>query len=779
MEYNYGHFNEDGTEFVITDPMTPRAFDNFIWNEAVFSNVQHTGVGYCDYQVGTNEAVQLLTGVGRICDFDVYGRDHLMSRLIYIRDNETGEFWNVNWEPVQKPYDRFECVHGLGYTILNTNVNGINAGFRIFVPMGKDPVELWTLKVADISGKKRNLSIFVYNQFQIKYKWGFDSYGDMIYRGAWFNREMNAAVACKHPHKKPHDYLTGFITADEAIAAFDGSKNAFAGLYNTLDKPSAVVNGACTDTQGSSDATTGAIQFNLELAASGEKEISMILGATDDEKNIAGFRTKYFGEFELYFQELKKDKQAMISRNRVKTPDVHLSRMMNGWIRQGTLYGADWCRWGWKGYRDIVQHGLGVASFAPRRTREILLEALKYQYKSGLALRGWDPIDEKPYSDSALWLVFTLTAYLKETGDFGLLDEKISYYDTGTGTVLQHIERALDFLENNKGVHGLCLIKFGDWNDSLTTVGKDGRGESVWLSEAYAEAMLHMADLSGFLEDDGKKRDYLLRYDRMKEAINNHAWDGGWYVRCFDDNGRPVGSKENEQGKIFLEAQTWALISGIADPQRASEVIAACDEQLRTELGYALLAPTFTRRDDNVGRISCLEPGVCENGTVYSHANAWMILGLLRNRRPDKAFETLRRIMPGYVRGEDDPKNNCPPYMFANCYYGADHRNNKMQMEFTWITGSLAWYNHLLLNYLLGARAEYEGLRIDPCIPPEWEQCEVERYYRGTVYHITIKNPDHKGYGRIGLTVDGKAADGNLVTDFSDGGIHRVEAVIR
>ena len=193
MEYNYGHFNEDGTEFVITDPRTPRAFDNFIWNEAVFSNVQHTGVGYCDYQVGTNEAVQLLTGGGRICDFDVYGRDHLMSRLIYIRDNETGEFWNVNWEPVQKPYDKFECVHGLGYTILNTSVNGINAGFRIFVPMGKDPVELWTLKVADTSGKKRNLSIFVYNQFQIKYKWGFDSYGDMIYRGAWFNREMNHA----------------------------------------------------------------------------------------------------------------------------------------------------------------------------------------------------------------------------------------------------------------------------------------------------------------------------------------------------------------------------------------------------------------------------------------------------------------------------------------------------------------------------------------------------------------------------------------------------------
>jgi cellobiose phosphorylase len=394
---------------------------------------------------------------------------------------------------------------------------------------------------------------------------------------------------------------------------------------------------------------------------------------------------------------------------------------------------------------------VGVASIVPGRTREILLEALKYQYRSGLALRGWNPVDEKAYSDSALWLVFTLSAYLKETGDFDLLSVEVPYYDEGTGTVLEHIDQALDFLENNKGAHDLCLIKFGDWNDSLTAVGKEGRGESVWLSEAYAEAMLAMADLFGFLKDNEKRQNYLQRYDRIKEAINNNAWNGDWYVRCFDDNGRPVGSKENEQGQIFLEAQAWALISGIADSERISKVMEACDTKLHTELGYALLAPTFTKRDDNIGRISCLEPGVCENGTIYSHVNAWVILGLLKNRRPSKAFETLKRIMPGYMEGQSELKNNCPPYMFANCYYGKDHRNNKMQMEFLWITGSLPWYNHLLLNDFIGARAEYEGLRIDPCIPPEWEQCEIERHYRNAVYRIVIKNPDHKGCGEVQL----------------------------
>ena len=779
MKHQYGYFNEDGTEFIVTDPSAPRAFDNFLWNDAIFSNVQHTGVGYCDYQVGENEAIQMLTGVGRICDFDVFGRDHLMNRLIYIRDNETGEFWNVNWEPVQKSCDKFECIQGLGYTILKTSVNGISVSFRIFVPKGKDPVELWTLKVTNDSEKKRNLSIFVYNQFQFKYKWGFDSYGDMIFRGAWFNKEMNAAVASKHPHRKPHEYLTGFLTADETIVAFDGSRNAFAGMYNTLERPSAVVNGACTNTPGSSDATIGAIQFNLEAESGEEKEYNMILGATDEEKNIAGFREKYFGNYETYFQELKEDKKAMISRNKVSTPDEHLNRMMNGWVKQGTLYGANWCRWGWNGYRDIVQHGLGVASFVPQRTREILLEALQYQYKSGLAIRGWNPIDEKPYSDSALWLVFTLTAYLKETNDFDLLEEKVPYYDGGSGTVIEHIEQALNFLEHNKGAHDLCLIKFGDWNDSLTAVGREGKGESVWLSEAYAEAVVQMADMFDYRKDHAKQQEYLSRYDRIKTAINKSAWNGDWYIRCFDDNGDPIGSKENEQGKIFFEAQTWALIAGIADPERVHDVIASCDKMLHTDLGYALLAPTFTHRNDNIGRISCLEPGVCENGTIYSHVNAWMILGLLRNQMPDKAYEVLQKIMPGYVPNESSMKNNCPPYMFANCYYGIDHRNNKLQMEFTWITGSLAWYNHLLLNDLIGARAEYAGLRIDPCIPSEWDECEIERTYRGTVYQIKIQNPNHLGTGNVKLTVDGKEWEGNLIPDFADGKNHQVIAVIQ
>lgn len=780
MQSPFGHFNDDGTEFIVSVPKTPRAFDNFLWNDAIFSNVQQTGVGYADYQVGEGEAVQLLTGIGRVCDFDVFGRDGLMSRLVYIRDNVTKEFWTLNWEPVLKNFDHYECVHGLGYSIITNVTEGIEAKMRIFVPQGKDPCELWTLTLKNLSNKKRDLSIFVYNQFQFKFKWGFESYGDMIFRGSWFNKSQNAMIANKHPHKKPHDYLTGFITADRAVDGWDGTRDAFVGTYNTLQNPDVLVNGNCTQTPGSSDATIGVLQFNLSIPEGKDQRLEFILGATDKEENVSLFKKKFFGQSDRFFEELKEEKRKFISMNHVKTPDPLFDNMLNAWTKQETAYGAKWCRWGWMGYRDIVQHGFGVASFNPTRTREILLEAFRYQYANGMALRGWNPVDKKPYSDSALWLVFTLIAYLKETGDFGFLDVKVPYFDEKEGTVQEHIDQALSFLESNKGSHGLVLIKFGDWNDSLTAVGKEGRGESIWLSEAYAEAMLQMESLASHLKQEKKKADYRTRYESIKKAINEKAWDGDWYVRCYDDNGNPIGSHKNTQGKIFTNAQSWAMIAGISDVERTEKMIASLDKITLTDLGHMLLAPTFFERDESVGRISCLEPGVCENGTIYSHVNIWMILGLLRVGKADQAYELFKRITPSYLTGKkDDPKLKVPPFVYANCYYGPDHRNNRLQMEFTWITGSVAWFYNVLLNEMLGAKSDFSGLKIEPCLPKDWKEISVDRQYRGTVYRILLKNPEGLQTGTVSLKLDGKALDGNILPDLRDGKTHQVEAILK
>lgn len=735
---NYGYFNDKGTEFTITNPKTPRAFDNFLWNDVLFSSVHQTGVGFLDYQIDGTEAVQLLTGIGRICDFDVFGRDHLMNRLIYVRDNETGLFWNVNWEPVKRTFDFYECTHGLGYSILKSETEKIASSFRIFVPKGKDPVELWTMQFENKSGNARDLSIFVYNQFQFSYKWGFNSYGDMIFRTSYMSPENNALVANKHPHVTPHNHQTAFMTADKTIVAFDGSRDSFVGIYNGLNEPQVLMEGKCRNSSGSSDATVGVTQFNLKLESGQQETINMVLGICDSVDAIAPLKAKFLSTMDEEFEKLKKYHEDFITNNFVNTPDEHLNRMLNVWMKHQTAYGAKWCRWGWMGYRDIVQHGYGVSSFNPTRTKEILKEAFLHQYVSGMALRGWNPVDTKPYSDSALWLVFTLISYLKETADFEFLQEEIKFFDEGSASALKHIEHALDFLENNKGQHQLLLIKFGDWNDSLTAIGKEGRGESVWLSMAYAEALLQMIDLFRFLKDD-RAEAYQLRYNIIKKAINESAWDGDWYIRCYDDNGRAIGSNENHEGKIFLNTQSWSMIAGIADEERTQKAIDSSNKMLKTDIGYLLLAPTFTSFDSNIGRISCMEPGICENGTVYSHVNVWMILGLLRAGRIEEAYQTFKKITPGYFSGtENDAKQNMPPYIYANGCYGPDHKNNMLQMEFTWITGSVAWFYNVITKEMLGIKPDFDSLIIDPKLPAEWGKVSVNRTFREKNFEIDI-----------------------------------------
>ena len=766
-------FNEEGTECRITDPEAARALDNYLWNDAAFGIVQQTGVGCFDYQIGSTEAVQLFTGIGRTCDFDVFGREHLMNRLVYIRDNETGEHWNLNWEPACRPYEKFECVHGLGYTILKNSTAEIGADFRIFIPEGNDPVELWSLNIRNEGARERRLSIFVYCQLQFCFKWGFDSYGTAIYREVHFNRDLNAVVGSKHPFRRPHDYLTAFLASDTPIAGFDGSRTAFVGTYRTLASPEAVVRGGCTNTPGSAEDTIAALQFDVGLAAGATKQISLVLGATDEEAKIATFRDRFFGREEELFAERKSAGRRLVEQNRVKTPDPVFDRMVNVWIKQGASFGAAWCRWGWNGYRDIVQHGLGVSALDPLRTREILVEALGYQYASGLALRGWNPVDEKPYSDSALWLVFTLCAYLKETGDMAFLDEAVPFHDGGSATVLAHVQAALDFLESNKGNHGLMLIKFGDWNDSLTNIGKEGRGESVWLTIAYAEAMREMAQLMEFLERPNELADFQLRRERVIAAVNESAWDGEWYLRCYDDNGRPIGSQENRFAKIFMEPQCWSLIAGLATPERVRQVIESCDRHLGTRLGYQLLTPPYTELDPNIGRISSMEPGIAENGTVYTHLNIWMILGLLREGMADKAYDLFKRLTPGYFDGPDDPKLSAS-FTYANCYFGPHHKNRPFQQEFTWITGSFAWLNTVPMREMLGVRAEYGGLVIDPCLPSAWEGCEVERTFRGAFYHIKIRNPHRLQRGEVSLTLDGSPVKGNRLPLPQPGARHEV-----
>ena len=780
-QHQYGYFNERGDEFIVTAPDTPRPFDNFLFNNGCYANVHQTGIGYFDYQPEGQEGIQLFSGIGRICDYDVFGKAHLYSRLIYIRDNQSGEFWTVNWEPVNHPYEEYTCTHGSGYTEIMNKTLGIRVRFKIFIPLGNDAVELWTLTLTNESGRERNLSVFTYSQIQFTYKWGFDSYGDTIYRTAWMDDESNTFFAQKHPFVKPHDRLTAFFTADRPIDGFDGSMADFLGQYATLAAPLAVVRGSCGNSVGSAAATVSALQFNSNLREGEINKTELMLGAVCSTKEAFALKEKYMGHFDFHFKAMTEENQSLFSKNEMKTPDIHLNRMLNFWNKRATLFGSRWCRWGYNGYRDIVQHGYGVSSILPERTKEILREAFAYQYASGMSVRGWNPLDEKPYSDSALWLAFTLNAYLRETGDVSFLQEKIPFLDSGEETVLTHIERALDFFEDNKGEHGLLLIKYGDWNDSLTGVGQEGRGESVWLSIAYARAMTEMAELAAFCKNSEKQREYLDRRKRIVDAINETAWDGGWYKRCYSDSGRAIGSREEAAAQIFIEPQAWALIAEIADKEQAQMLISSMDDRLDTPVGYQLLAPVFREFDPEIGRISAMEPGIAENGTVYSHTNIWMILGLLRYGMADRAYTLFKKITPGYPdEAGRNIKEKALPFQYANCYFGPDHKNNPYQMEFSWITGSVAWFTNVIESSMLGVAPDFEGLRICPNLPCEFDRCEVKRTYRNAVYHIVIENSIAASQTNtaIEITADGHPVKGTLLPVYADGKTHRIKVRI-
>ena len=755
MKSRYGHFDGDGQAFVVTNPATPRAFDNFLWNDALFASVQQTGVGTCDAQINGLEGIKLYTGEGRICDIEVFGRDTLMSRLVYVRDRDTGHFWNVGWEPVRRPYESYACEHGLGYTRLTSRTEGVESSLRVFVPPGTDAAELWRLSVANHRHHARRLSVFVYNQVVLQYRWGFNSYGDMLYRGAWFDAAQNAMIVQKHPHIAPHAYLTAYLTADRKADGYDGSRDRFVGPYNTLAEPQAVVAGQCTNTPGSSEATVGVLQFDLDLQAGEAAVIHLASGLTDAPERLAELRPRLLDGQEALFAALREDKARLVRRNRITTPDAHFNHLVNAWLKQQTLYGATWGRWGWMGYRDVVQHAWGVSSFEPARTRRVLLAALAHQYRSGLALRGWNPPDTKVYSDSALWLVFTLCDYLKETGDLGLLDERVPYFDGEDDTVLGHIEAALRFLNANKGSHGLCLIKFGDWNDSLTGIGKAGRGESVWLSMAYIHARHLMDELYRHLGRTAEAATHAAEAEAMASAVQQHAWDGQWFLRCYDDDGRPVGAGVCEQGRIYVNAQSWAMIADLASPEQVEAMLHACDAHLMTELGYRLMSPPYLKRDDHIGRISYLEPGICENGTIYSHGNAFMIYALLRHGMGDRAYELFRRVTPGYAASDASPKHDGPPYVFANCYFAPEHRNRPLQMEFTWITGSVSWFYNAIQDYMVGVRREYDGLTIHPVLPSVWNEVRVEREFRGRVFDVQIRRTGVRSLTLNGVPVSG------------------------
>lgn len=718
-------YSKNGKELWLTTPEPQRKFDNMLYNKGYFTMIDQCGNGPGKHMVDQ--------GYSNLVVAD--------KRIIYIRDDRTGLFFSVGFGPCYKHYESYRCGAGLNYQIIENITNGVKAIWRIFVPVGCDPVEIWDVQIENTGDIERQLSVFTCVEMPCD---GVDTYGGGIFRYAAYYPDINAIWVRADAEKFTEiDFPlhNGFITADRKAETWDANWEKFIGARHTIQNPAAVQIGRCGNSNASVRMPSGSLHFQMQLNAGQTGDIRFLAGACETAATIQRFREKYLGgslDECPHFDALAAERQRMMENIRVSTPEESINHALNDWGKQQSHYLATWCRWGYKGYRDIVQMSQGVLYWDTELAKRNLTEALRHQYNDGFALRGWNPLDPMRYVDCGSWLISAITEYVKETGDTAFLDEIVPYFDADEGTVYHHLMRVMERLYADRGSHRLCLAFFGDWNDSLTGVCKKGKGESVWMSMAFCRAAILMAELADYLGRKGDAKKMRLWQKEMAEAVNTYAWDGQWYLCALDDDGQPIGSKKNEQGRIFLNVQSWAQLGQLCDTKRWESSLAAVDEYLDSGWGLQLNWPTYLKPEKNVGRLSYLRPGICENGSVYTHGNAFFYMAFLERGMADRAIGLWRDIHPS----NPNRPVKCQPNIFANGYFGPDNDIHPGAAEHMWTTGSASWLMTCTIEFMLGLRRTYEGILIKPCLPSAWKTASIVRTFRGTTYRVTLNKPE-------------------------------------
>ncbi len=558
------------------------------------------------------------------------------------------------------------------------------------------------------------------------------------------------------------------------VSGFDTSRRAFLGTYGDVTAPETVKEGKCKNSLVACEDMVGVLENTLCLEAGQSCTYHILLGATNSMEEAVKITDKLFSnnKIEDDFIVLKQSKNNMTKDIEINIPDSKVNNLINKWVKQQVQLCAEVGRDTGKGFRDQLQDAWAIASFNPELAKEKILETLQYEYSDGRCVRGWLPLDQHIYSDGPTWIAPTINAYLKETGDYSFLNVKVPYLDQGEDTVWEHILTAVRYSSDDTGEHNLVLAHAGDWNDSLNGIGVGGKGESVWTSIALYYALNNVAEMADKLYKDKKLKDEMLdRADRIKEAVNDTGWDGEWYLAGYTDEGEKVGSHLEKEGSIYLNSQTWAIMSGIVQGDRKEKCLKALDEKLDSPYGPLTLYPTYTRYNPSIGRLTGFVPGIWENGTPYCHGGTFKIVSDCCAGRGDKAYETMTKIMPDSNTNPSD-HSGCEPYVLTNMYFGPDNPRAGQTM-FAWVTGTAGWMFRAVTQYILGFHPGHDDIWIKPCIPSAWKECTLHRKFRGDVYKVKIIN---KGSGSkvAKITVDGKTLTKNSFGIFGDGETHEV-----
>jgi len=799
LKNKYGYFSKDGREFVITDPRTPRPWFNYIWNENYAGLISHTGGGFSYLDTPRDNR---LTRMRYNClPWDRPGR------YVVIKDTETNKYWSLSWAPTtDRNYKTYECHHGQGYTKIITEINGIRGEITYFVAQETN-AEIWRVKLTNTTNKKRKLEVYSFTELLMGNALNdlINQPNDKHFTEIVFDKKRKALVATRRYwvlNKKVSVAQPNidwkyklFFTQTLPISGFDGSLDNFIGRWRSESNPESIETGKMKNTQITAGDPIAALQSKIELDGKAEKDFAVIMAvAPKEEKNAYDFLNwkslTNIKHIDAKLDELNKKWDNYLGHVQVDTPKKKFNLMLNVWNQYQSAVTFDMARnsgyyhggllFG-TGMRDQFQDIIGTVIVEPDRVRKRLLNALRFQFNNGSTLHNFFKLtdwgERTNHSDTPLWIPFGLVEYLNETADYSILDEVVKFYDEGEATVYEHLKRALDFAISATTERGLPKIMNGDWNDTLDHVGPLGKGETVWGGFFLAYVLKKTFELLELKNDTETLERWKATYDNLGKIINEVAWDGEWYIRAFRDNGEPLGTHKHKQGKIFINAQTWAVISGLAPKDRANKCLASVKKHLARPNGIQICWPSYTEVEDNVGLISRCVPGKKENGAIFNHASSWFVLASIMNGDPEFAFEIYRRMLPLNSSKRID-RYEVEPYVYAEYVTSPDHPTEG-QASHSWLTGSAVWMYRIGLDYILGFRTSLKGLTIEPSIPAKWKGFYAERKFRGKTIKLTVKNPKGKNSGITKLIINGAEAEENLIQpEKYDGDIIEVTVIL-
>jgi cellobiose phosphorylase len=809
----FGHFDDQRREYVITNPRTPWPWINYLGNEDFFSLISNTAGGYSFYKDAKFRRITRYR-------YNNVPMDN-GGRYFYINDN--GTVWSPGWKPCKTELDNYECRHGMNYTIITGEKNGIEAETLFFVPL-KTWAEVQKVKLTNKNKEAKKIKLFSFAEWCL---WNAATDMENFQRNFSTGEvEIEDSVIYHKTEYKERRSHYAYYSVNVPIQGYDTDRESFIGLYNEFRDPQAVMEGKPRMSEAHGWSPIASHYLEVELQPGETKELVFVLGYVEFEnrddkweskgiinkkpakETIAKFDTP--AKVDAAFMELRAYWDNLLDIYVLKSGDEKLDRMVNIWNQYQCMITFNFSRSAsffesgigrGMGFRDSNQDLVGFVHQIPARARERIIDIASTQFPDGGCYHQYQPLTKRGnndvgggFNDDPMWLIFGTVAYIKETGDFSILDEPVPF-DNEPGSevsLFQHLKVSFDHVINNLGPHMLPLIGRADWNDCLnlncfswdpnesfqTTENKTegSKAESLMIAGLFVVCGRDYVELSRQIgnNEEADRADKFV--NDMVEAVKKHGWDGDWYLRAYDFYGNKIGSKENKEGKIFIESQGWCSMAGIGlEEGMVQKSLDSVKKYLDCEHGIVLNNPPFSEYVVEYGEISTYPAGYKENAGIFCHNNPWVIIGETVIGRGDLAWDYFRKICPAYTEDQSD-LHKVEPYVYAQMIAGKD-AFKPGEAKNSWLTGTAAWNYYTITQFILGIKPSYKGLQIDPCIPADWKGYTISRKFRGATYQIEVKNSGAmKGVKKI--VVNGKEIEGNIIPMQPEGSVNTVEVIM-